>query len=120
MQAPLPKHFTPATFYPPQPASPNQPLSTSGLSDGGLYEGGSSGGVSPTQLNLGSLTSPGGTHASQTASPTGYGTSTGKPAPWLLPWQTGDREKGALMAKAIRSKRTPIGSFANLDLAKGR
>ncbi|GIL71052.1 hypothetical protein Vretifemale_1688 [Volvox reticuliferus] len=37
---------------------------------------------------------------------------------WLLPWQTGDRHLGKSMADAIRHKRTPIGAFANRDLAK--
>lgn len=37
---------------------------------------------------------------------------------WLMPWQTGDRDMGRRMADAINSKRTPIGAFANFDLAK--
>eukprot|EP00775_Hariotina_reticulata_P000793 gene794-1107_t len=32
--------------------------------------------------------------------------------------QTGDRAAGSLMALAIRARRTPIGGFANYDLAK--
>ncbi|GFR43046.1 hypothetical protein Agub_g4052 [Astrephomene gubernaculifera] len=39
-------------------------------------------------------------------------------ASWLLPWQTGDRQLGRAMADSIRHKRTPIGAFANRDLAK--
>ncbi|EFJ51884.1 hypothetical protein VOLCADRAFT_103383 [Volvox carteri f. nagariensis] len=46
------------------------------------------------------------------------GGSDGKRANWLLPWQTGDRQLGKVMADAIRHKRTPIGAFANRDLAK--
>ncbi|GLI58500.1 hypothetical protein VaNZ11_000231 [Volvox africanus] len=42
----------------------------------------------------------------------------GRRLSWLLPWQTGDRQLGKSMADAIRHKRTPIGAFANRDLAK--
>lgn len=38
--------------------------------------------------------------------------------PWLMPWQTGDRVAGRHMANLVKSKRTPTGAFANLDLAK--
>lgn len=38
--------------------------------------------------------------------------------PWLMPWQTGDRDLGRRMADAINNRRTPIGAFANFDLAK--
>ncbi|KAI8473289.1 MAG: hypothetical protein J3K34DRAFT_188165 [Monoraphidium minutum] len=41
-----------------------------------------------------------------------------KGQPWLMPWQTGDRAAGAAMARAIGSKRTPLGAFANFDLPK--
>ncbi len=44
--------------------------------------------------------------------------STGKSASWTLPWQTGDRTLGRQMADQIRYGRTPIGAFANRDLAK--
>ncbi|KAG2431606.1 hypothetical protein HYH02_013299 [Chlamydomonas schloesseri] len=44
--------------------------------------------------------------------------STGKRASWNLPWQTGDRTLGRQMADQIRYGRTPIGAFANRDLAK--
>jgi len=50
------------------------------------------------------------------------GSSTGTlrtgPAPWLMPWQTGDRTKGGEVAKSMRNKRSPIGAFTNNDLAK--
>ncbi|PNH07544.1 hypothetical protein TSOC_006006 [Tetrabaena socialis] len=42
----------------------------------------------------------------------------GKRPSWVLPWQTGDRAAGGTLAASIRHKRTPIGAFANLDLAK--
>lgn len=41
-----------------------------------------------------------------------------KPAPWLMPWQTGDSAAAAAMAAAVRGKRTPIGAFADLRMAK--
>ncbi|GLC45585.1 hypothetical protein PLESTB_000873900 [Pleodorina starrii] len=44
--------------------------------------------------------------------------SEGRRSSWLLPWQTGDRQLGKAMADSIRNKRTPIGAFANRDLAK--
>ncbi|KAG2445397.1 hypothetical protein HXX76_000019 [Chlamydomonas incerta] len=44
--------------------------------------------------------------------------STGKRSSWTLPWQTGDRTLGRQMADQIRYGRTPIGAFANRDLAK--
>lgn len=38
--------------------------------------------------------------------------------PWLMPHQTQDAAAGARMARAVNSKRTPIGGFAVFDLAK--
>jgi len=52
------------------------------------------------------------------SAPSLQATTTQKPPPsWLMPWQTGDREAGRKMADAVRKGRTPIGSFANLELA---
>ncbi|KAF6260201.1 hypothetical protein COO60DRAFT_915495 [Scenedesmus sp. NREL 46B-D3] len=42
----------------------------------------------------------------------------GKQPSWLMPWQTGNRQAGRQVAVAIKSKRTPIGGFAQHDLAK--
>lgn len=38
--------------------------------------------------------------------------------PWLMPHQTRSRANGSVLARAINSSRTPIGGFANFDLAK--
>ncbi|KAG1676926.1 hypothetical protein FOA52_014802 [Chlamydomonas sp. UWO 241] len=43
-----------------------------------------------------------------------------KPAPWLMPWQTGNRTAGRLRADHVRSRRSPIGSFSILTLAKDK
>jgi hypothetical protein len=37
---------------------------------------------------------------------------------WLMPHQTQDRQEGAKIARALNSKRTPIGAFASFDLSK--
>ncbi|KAF5839958.1 hypothetical protein DUNSADRAFT_18239 [Dunaliella salina] len=58
-----------------------------------------------------------GGHTSYSA-PSFQATATQRPPPtWLMPWQTGDREAGRKQADAVRKGRTPIGSFANLELA---
>lgn len=37
---------------------------------------------------------------------------------WLMPHQVRNRQEGGKAAKAISSKRSPSGGFANFDLAK--
>ncbi|GAX81318.1 hypothetical protein CEUSTIGMA_g8749.t1, partial [Chlamydomonas eustigma] len=44
--------------------------------------------------------------------------TTAPAAPWLMPWQTGDRKKGRTLADQVRTRRTPSGNFAIMTLAK--